>query len=114
MVGPRVLLNLLVGRYHHPKVEPRIFMFLDLEGSATIAERTGHEAFCRLIQECFRDLTDSAVRRHVEVYQYVGDEAILTWNPAQGLQDCNCLRLFFEFKQPCQWPRTCAASRSAS
>jgi adenylate cyclase len=23
----------------------------------------------------------------------------LTWNPTQGLQDCNCLRVFFEFKQ---------------
>jgi adenylate cyclase len=102
MAGSRVLVNLLLGRYHHPKVETRIFMFLDLEGSTTIAERSGHEVFCRLIQECFRDLTDSAIRRSVEVYQYVGDEAILTWNPARGLQDCNCLRVFFEFKRTLQ------------
>ncbi len=55
--------------------------------------------FCQLIQECFRDLTDSAIRRKVEIYQYVGDEAILTWTPSRGLQDCNCLRIFFEFKR---------------
>ncbi len=102
MAGPRVLVNLLLGKYHHPKTETRIFMFLDMEGSTTIAERLGHEVFFRLIQECFRDLTDSAIRRSVEIYQYVGDEAILTWSPARGLQDCNCLRVFFEFKQTLQ------------
>ena len=102
MVGSRVLVNLLLGKYHHPKVETRIFMFMDLEGSTTIAERSGHEVFCRLIQECFRDLTDSAIRRGVEIYQYVGDEAILMWSPANGLADCNCLRAFFDFKQTLQ------------
>ena len=99
MAGPRVLVNMLLGKYHRPKAETRIFMFLDLESSTTIAEELGHEAFCRLIQECFRDLTDSAIRRNVEVYQYVGDEAILTWTPKRGLFDCNCLRVFFEFQQ---------------
>ena len=74
-------------------------MFLDLEGSTTIAERLGHEKFCRLIQECFRDLADSAIRHRVEIYQYVGDEAILTWSPARGLENCRCLRVFFEFEQ---------------
>jgi len=102
MAGQRVLVNLLLGKYHHPKVETRIFMFLDLEGSTKIAERLGHVSFCRLIQECFRDLADSAIRRKVEIYQYVGDEAILTWIPTQGLQDCNCLRIFFEFEQTLQ------------
>jgi adenylate cyclase len=99
MVGPRVLVNLLLGKYHRPKVETRIFMFLDLEGSTSIAERLGHEEFCRLIQECFRDLAEIAIRREVEIYQYVGDEAILTWSPTRGLQNGNCLRAFFEFEQ---------------
>ena len=99
MVGSRVLVNLLLGKYHHPRVEDRIFMFLDLEGSTTIAEKIGHQDFCRLIQESFRDLAEVSVRREVEIYQYVGDEAILTWNPAQGLQDCNCLHVFFDFER---------------
>lgn len=99
MVGPRIMVNLLLGKYRQPKVETRIFMFLDLEGSTSIAERLGHEAFCRLIQECFRDLADVGIGRNVEIYQYVGDEAILTWSPALGLEDSNCLRVFFEFEQ---------------
>jgi adenylate cyclase len=98
MVGQRVLINLLLGKYRHPRVETRIFMFLDLAGSTTIAERLGHQEFCRLIQESFRDLAGVAIRRSVEIYQYVGDEAILTWIPELGLEDCNCLRVFFEFE----------------
>jgi adenylate cyclase len=39
MVGTRVLLNLMLGRYHSPKEEDRIFMFLDMAGSTTHAER---------------------------------------------------------------------------
>jgi adenylate cyclase len=91
--------NLLLGKYHHPKTENRIFMFLDLEGSTGHAERLGHEDFCRLIQECFRDLTDSAILRRDEIYQYVGDEAILTWFPKDGLRNSNCLRIYFDFQQ---------------
>lgn len=97
MVGGRMLVNLLLGKYRSPQVETRIFMFLDLEGSTTIAERLGHQAFCRIIQECFRDLADVAIKRNVEIYQYVGDEAILTWSPSSGLLDCHCLRVFFDF-----------------
>jgi adenylate cyclase len=98
MVGPRVLINLLLGKYHHPKSEERIFMFLDLEGSTGHAERLGHERFCRLIQECFRDLTNSAIQNRVEIYQYVGDEAILTWFPSEGLRNCHCVRVYFDFQ----------------
>ena len=102
MVGQRVLINLLLGKYRNPRAETRIFMFLDLKGSTTIAERLGHEEFFRLIQECFRDLTESAIQCNVEIYQYVGDEAILTWTPDRGLEDCNCLRVFFQFKETLQ------------
>jgi adenylate cyclase len=102
MVGPRVLINLLFGKYHHPKTEERIFMFLDLEGSTGHAERLGHETFCRLIQECFRDLTNSAISHRVEIYQYVGDGAILTWLPSEGLRDCSCLRVYFDFQRALQ------------
>jgi adenylate cyclase len=98
LVGQRVLINLLLGKYRHPRVETRIFMFLDLEGSTTIAERLGHQEFCRLIQESFRDLASVAIRRNVEIYQYVGDEAILTWIPELGLEDGNCVRVSFDLE----------------
>lgn len=97
MVGPRILLNLTLGRYYFPKVENRIFMFLDLKASTAHAERLGHSRFCELIQDCFRDLTDSAIKHRVEIYKYVGDEAILPWTIKDGVKNFNCLEFFFAF-----------------
>lgn len=68
MVGGRVLVNLILGKYHSPKEEDRIFMFLDMKGSTTHAEKLGHLNYCRLVQDCFSDLTDSALAHDVEIY----------------------------------------------
>lgn len=100
--GSRVIKNLITGKYHFPREEYRIFMFLDLRSSTTLAERLGHVRYSRLIQDCFRDLTDSAIRHEVEIYQYVGDEAVLTWEMETGLRNNNCIRIFFDFNQELQ------------
>jgi adenylate cyclase len=97
MVGGRVLVNLILGKYHSPREEDRIFMFLDMKGSTTHAERLGPLRYCRLVQDCFNDLTDSALAHEVEIYQYAGDEAILTWRVPEGLRNANCVEVFFDF-----------------
>lgn len=99
MVGGRVLVNLILGKYHSPKEEDRIFMFLDMKGSTTHAEKLGHLKYCRLVQDCFYDLTDSALAHEVEIYQYAGDEAILTWRVRDGLRDANCVEVYFHFER---------------
>ena len=94
--GPGNLFKFLVGRFHRPKEEERIFMFLDMKSSTTIAEELGHVKFGELVQDCFSDL--SVVRgRQAQVYQYVGDEAILYWEVEKGLKNINCLLAFFDF-----------------
>lgn len=102
MVGGRVLVNLILGKYHSPREEDRVFMFLDMKGSTTHAERLGHLKYCRLVQDCFHDLTDSVLAHEVEIYQYAGDEAILTWPVRQGLKNANCVEVFFHFRQTLQ------------
>jgi len=94
--GPGNLWKLLIGMYHHPREEQRIFMFLDLKGSTTHAERLGHAAFSRLIQDCFVDLT-VVVDHAAQIYQYVGDEVILYWEVEDGLEQARCLRAYFQF-----------------
>ena len=60
-----------------------------------IAEELGHIQFSRLIQDCFTDL--SVVRDYkVDIYQYVGDEAVLSWSIANGLENFNCIKAYFE------------------
>ncbi len=94
--GPGNLWKLLIGMYHHPREEERIFMFLDLEASTTHAERLGHVKFSRLIQDCFIDLS-VVIDHYSQVYQYVGDEAILFWDVEDGLRDANCVRAYFRY-----------------
>jgi len=94
--GPGNLWKMLIGSFHHPKEENRIFMFLDLKSSTTIAEKLGHIKYSRLIQDCFTDLY-IVEQNEAEVYQYLGDEAILSWDVSSGIKDNNCLEAYFNF-----------------
>jgi adenylate cyclase len=52
LLGQNVLLNFITGRYHRPRLEQRVFLFIDIEGSTALAERLGELAFHRLVG-CF-------------------------------------------------------------
>jgi adenylate cyclase len=94
--GPGNLWRMLRGRYYRPREEQRTFAFLDLQASTTLAERLGHVTYSSLVQDCFRDLGVVAADR-AEVYQYVGDEAVLCWEGESGLTDAACLKACFRF-----------------
>jgi adenylate cyclase len=79
LVGPGKLWRLLIGRYRRPHEEERVFLFMDLKGSTTIAEELGHKRYSELLQECYRDLTEVVLRYEAAIYQYVGDEVVLSW-----------------------------------
>ena len=95
--GQGVLVNFLLGRYHSPKEDVRIFMFMDMKSSTSYAEEYGHIKYSNLIQDCFYDLTDIVHERCAKVYQYVGDEVILTWEIDKGTCNNNCIQAFFDF-----------------
>jgi adenylate cyclase len=79
LVGPGNLWQLLIGRYRQPRDEERVFLFMDLKGSTTTAEELGHQRYSELLQECYRDLTQVVMRYEAAIYQYVGDEVVLSW-----------------------------------
>ena len=95
--GPGILWNMFTGRYRNPREELRVFMFLDLKSSTTIAEKLGHIQFSRLIQNCFADLTPVVSKHNVEIYQYVGDEAVLSWPVESGFEDNHCIHCYFDY-----------------
>jgi adenylate cyclase len=98
-LGQGVLINFLVGKYHKPREEERIFMFLDMKSSTTIAEKLGHVNFYKLLNAYYADITDAVLQTSGEIYQYVGDEIVVSWQLRKGLQNNNCLRCFFLIKQ---------------
>jgi len=97
--GPGVLFKLLTGRYHHPKEEEKIFMFIDMKSSTNYAERLGHIKFSQLIQDCFYDLADVVRQYKAHIEKYVGDEVLLTWDLRDGLENANCINTFFGFQE---------------
>lgn len=97
--GARILFNSILGKYHKPRGEKLVFLFLDLKNSTRIAESLEHKKYSMFIKDCFSFLTDAIYNCEAEVYQYVGDEAVLTWRPKKGIKNLNCLRLFFEYKK---------------
>jgi len=95
--GQGVLLNFILGKYHHPKEEKRIFMFMDLKSSTTYAEKLGHIKYSELIQDCFFDLTDVVANNEANIYQYVGDEVVLSWDFEKGHKKNNFINTYFEY-----------------
>ncbi len=96
-LGKDNLAKLLRGKFYNPREEERIFMFLDLQSSTTHAENLGHITYSTMIQDCFNDL-GIVIENEAEIYQYVGDEAILTWKLRDGLRNQNCIQAYYNFK----------------
>lgn len=97
--GPGVLPGIWFGKYHLPRQEERIFMFLDMKSSTTIAERLGHIQFHNLLNDFFRDIAEPVVYTRGEIYQYVGDEVVITWEMKWGLLNANCIRSFYAIRE---------------
>lgn len=96
-LGAGNLWALFIGKYHKPKIEERFFMFIDMKSSTTITKKIGNIKFSELIQDCFYDLNKIVYQYLAEVYKYVGDEVILTWEKENGIYKNNCLNFYFEF-----------------
>jgi len=96
--GPGNLFKMLTGKYYKPREEQRIFLFIDLKNSTSIAEHLGHKNYSRFLQNCFHDITEIVIKYKAEVYQYVGDEVVLTWKIKDGLESLNCVKAFFAFE----------------
>jgi adenylate cyclase len=79
LVGGRVLLNFILGRYRRPTREERVLLFLDLVGSTTLAEQMGELRVQELLTRFFFDIDEAIVAHGGEVHAYVGDEVIVTW-----------------------------------
>lgn len=88
----------LLGMFNKPMEQERIFMFIDMKSSTTIAEKLNHKKFSHLVQDVFNDM-EVIDNYDGEIYQYLGDGAIVSWNLKDGLKRNNFLRAFYAFKK---------------
>lgn len=105
-VGPGNTRALITGRYHTPREEHRVFLFLDLKASTRIAEDLGHSRYSQFIRHCFHDLTEFVLTFQAEIYQFVGDEVVLTWPRNRTGVVSKSLGIFFGFQERLSERRT--------
>jgi len=95
LLGRRTFRNLMLGRYRRPRAERRFFLFVDVVGSTAIAERLGPLQAHRFLSAVFSATAEPVAACAGEVYQYIGDEIVVTWTEAEGKPDARPLRCFF-------------------
>jgi adenylate cyclase len=99
LLGPGVLLRFVTGRYHQPRRERRIFMFVDIEDSTELSKNLSLEHYYGLVNDFFRDVAGPVLDSRGEIYEYVGDEVVISWKYEAGVRDANCVRAFFEIEK---------------
>jgi adenylate cyclase len=97
--GQGVFWNIIKGIYRFPRQEERIFMMIDLYSSTSIAEKLGNERYHMLLKDFYADITNPIIYNKGEIYQYVGDEAVITWKLDTGIANNHCLRCYFDIRQ---------------
>lgn len=97
--GPGILWAIIRGKYQKPVEEERIVMFLDLKNSTGIAEKLGGTRYHLFLRDFFNDVTQPVLKSNGMIYQYVGDEVVVVWEPADGSENANCIRCYFEVEE---------------
>jgi adenylate cyclase len=97
LIGPSLFTSLLLGRYHRPTEEERIFLFLDVVGSTHFADRHGDLETQAYLGQIFSALSHPVRRSNGSIDDYIGDMALVTWPLHRGLRDAACLRCVFDF-----------------
>jgi adenylate cyclase len=98
VIGGRVLRNIVTGRYHQPLSEERVFMFLDVSRSTTMAVELGDVATYSLLSRFFFDVAQETVEFGGETHRYIGDEVVVTWPLDVGTQGGRCFRCYFAIR----------------
>lgn len=109
--GTNEMWKMFSGKYFNPKEEQRIFMFLDLNHSTTLAEQLGNQKFYRFLNDFFHDIAAVITRHKGEVVEYVGDLVVISWTFPIGTTESRCLRCFRDFEKVIQRKRETYLSR---
>ncbi len=95
-LGKNSLWNLITGKYHQAQRQERVFLFLDIKNSTAIAESMGELKFSEFLQDFYYDISDPIDRQGGEVYQYVGDEVVISWKIQEGFKHNHCVKAFLD------------------
>ena len=92
LVGTRVLLNFLLGRYHRPLREHQVFMFVDFLDARGLSNRLGDLRAQSLIAAVFFDIDGAIGETGGEIHRYIADELVVTWPFSTATNDARCVK----------------------
>lgn len=95
LIGSQIFFSLLVGRYHKPVREERVFLFVDVVGSTRFAETHGDLRAQEFLGTFFAALAEPVRTHGGSMDDYVGDLALITWPLARGIRDGRCVACVF-------------------
>lgn len=95
LIGGRTFNSIVLGRYHRPQQERRIFLFIDLKDSSKLAAKIGDRRYQTLVARVFFDLDEIVVDHGGEVHAYVGDLMIATWPLANAAKNARAVAAVF-------------------
>lgn len=84
-LGAKNLFQMMIGKYHRPVLERRIFLFLDIKGSTALVERLGPIETRALIGKFFFDISGPVTDHGGEIYRFTGDGVVAVWVWKQGI-----------------------------
>lgn len=85
-LGARNVAYLIVGKYHRPVMEKKVFLFLDIKGSTRLVERLGPIEARALIGKFFFDISSPIADHGGEIYRFTGDGVVATWDWNDALE----------------------------
>ena len=89
--SPGIFFAIFFGKYLTPKNEYLIIMFIDLKNSTPIAEKMDNLHYFRFIREFIYHISTALLEYGGRIYQYVGDEIIVSW-PSKPINYKNCIQ----------------------
>lgn len=95
LVGEGTFRAIVRGRYRRARAEERFFLFIDIVGSTPVAEKLGALSVHRYLNRIFQETSDPVDDHGGEVYQYVGDEIVVTWLVPDGRKAAKPLACYF-------------------
>jgi adenylate cyclase len=77
--SPGIFFAIFFGKYLTPKNEYLIIMFIDLKNSTPIAEKIDNTHYFLFIREFIYHISTALLEYGGRIYQYVGDEIVVSW-----------------------------------
>ena len=97
-MGQGVLWGFITGLYYHPREVERIIMFISIQDSKEIIEKIGRLKYHKYLKEIHFDITNLILYHKGIIYEYVDSDLVVLWKRREGLENVNCVRLFFDIK----------------